>query len=108
MPDLKLGGGGLSGAMSSMYSIDMGVHMVERFDGTARIRPSTRRCNHTEMTRLELGGVDAASRKLLESNAYNVAKLVPGRSVPQILATRFRCAASWATKSGTRPPRFGR
>jgi hypothetical protein len=92
MPPLNYGGGlpaplfGGGNLLHTMYSIDMGIRMVERFMELLGSALDKAVEINTKLTTMHLGGVSEADRKLLTENAYDIAPQVRGRTIPQILS----------------------
>jgi hypothetical protein len=80
-----MGLGGVGGAMAGLYTIEIGVGMVERFFGLLNTLLDKATALNAELTKLHMAGVDPDQIKAIDDAAHVVVGLVPGREYAEIV-----------------------
>ena len=79
------GGISMGGVMSGLYTMEVGVGMVEKFFSLLNAILDKATALNTELVRLRIAGESPGETKQIEDLAYRIAKQIPGRAVADIV-----------------------
>jgi hypothetical protein len=92
--------GGLSSAAHTIYTLEMGVQMVETFFHLMNDLLDKAVKLNTEIVRLHMAGVSKKDTDELQDAAFNIAKQVKGRAVDEIIVDARHMRAEFGDESG--------